>query len=207
MRKSKQNLTWPDLYQRWKNISSLLDSPALEEAQFLQINSPYIPSHARNVPFDWWPKSEIQQRLAFYSGPSYMNPYATKAGTVHTAELLWNARGNLEQQHLIYILASFRDKHKEYPHSWHGAPFQLFSDVSGIAREQLPEEIYYWHHASKNALPIQLLDTYSRAADLLIPQEVDDLMYIAALEASLSAANWQLIEFSMEPAQNFRVIK
>lgn len=32
-------------------------------------------------------------------------------------------------------------------------------------------------------------------------------MYIAAVEASLSVANWQLIEFVEEPEQNLRVTK
>jgi hypothetical protein len=117
-----------------------LDSPALEEPQFLQIQSRYVPGRALPIPVDWWPKGEIQERIAFYSRPNYMNPYHTKAGTVNTVELLWQARGNLERQHLVYILASLRDLEKDLPESWRGDPFRLLQDVWRVVKEQLTED-------------------------------------------------------------------
>jgi hypothetical protein len=198
--------TWDDLYKQWTDKSRQLDSLALQEAQFLQVQVLYPPDNAHSYPVDWWPKPEIQTRIAFYSRPRYTDEYHTKAGTFHTAYLLHQAKNDIEQQQAIYILASLRDKEKELPHQWHGEPYRVLREVWKSVWDHFPD-FNHWHHASKQALPIELFNTYWRAAEMFVPHDAADLMYIAALEASLSVANWQLIEFVEETAPNIGVIK
>jgi hypothetical protein len=62
-----------------------------------------------------------------------------------------------------------------------------------------------WHHASQNALPIHVPSSYTTEQPF-VPQSAADLMLIAAIEAALSAANWQLIEYVEKTTPNLRVI-
>lgn len=103
------------------------------------------------------------------------------------------AKGDLQKQHAILILASLWDKERDLPEQSRGNGFRLIEKSERIIRARFPE-ISRWHHASIEALPINITK-YVYSGKMLVPEDYRDLMYIAAVEFALTVANWQLIEY------------
>lgn len=191
------DLTWEHIHWVWKYFCEVFDSSVVNEPNFLKITRPPHP-YLTVGGVDWWPKNQINERRE-PSPPGYISTGNTKRGTLHTATLLWNAKGDLEKQHAIYILASLWDKEKNLPGGWRGDVYHLVAKVSECIRKRFPD-LSRWHHSSKDALPLSLV-RYGPGDKMLVPGGLEDLIYIAGVEAVLVDANWQLIEYVSEPSQ------
>jgi hypothetical protein len=125
-------------------------------------------------------------------------------GTQHTVFQLWEAQGNLEQQHAVYILASLWDKDHKLPERWRGKPAKLVFSALVAIHQQFPQ-IERWHPSSREALPVDLVaDAYSTR--MLVPRDGYDLMYTTALEAIMATATWQLIHYVPEPPPRLQLL-
>jgi hypothetical protein len=116
-----------------------------------------------------------------------------KKGTLHTALLLEENLESIERQHAIIILASLWNKETKLPEHWRGDGFQLVREAREIIQIKFPD-LGGWHYASRDALPVNVGNSwYSR--NMLVPKSIEDLMFISAIEAAITHANWQLIKY------------
>ena len=201
MKRTGKKLEWSHLYWSWKYACEALDSDLMNGVEFMQIERPGLPENL--VELDWWPKNQIGERRDPRSTPGYIITWETKAGTLRTARLLWDAKDDLEKQHAVFILASLWDKEKDLPERWRGDIYRLVKDVQDVILEKHP--VPRWHHASRDALPLGVVRDY-HAGRTIVPEDESGLMYVAALEAVLSYANWQLIEYVKELPQRLELV-
>lgn len=179
-------MNWPDLHEIWKQRCEECgtDHSAGIEPLPLQRSTPY--SHRGNV--DWWPKSQLKERL---NPPPRSVWSSSMAGTIHTAELIWSSRGDVQRQQAILIAASLWDKKNGVPDHWRGSAFDLLRGTFYTLTAEL--KIDRWYHSCREALPWSLNPVH-----LTTPHSVDDLLGIAAIEYAVIKANWQVVKFGVE---------
>lgn len=182
-------MDWQHIYSIWLNDLRELDSRTDDLAPFeiVQLNVRELPAKV-----DWWPKPERAERLDNLRKGHGLY-WETKKGTLHTAELLFANRGSIERQAAVLILASLDVKRKDLPEGWRGNNNRLMQEMFRAIREAFPE-IQLWYHATRDALPVTI-GSYFPACDFICTRKERELIYLFALEASLSLANWQLIRY------------
>jgi hypothetical protein len=99
---------------------------------------------------------------------------------------------DIEKQHAVYILASLWSKEKNLPEAWRGNICRLLDEMMGTVITQ-HREVYDWHPACRELLPINLLDYPGYKT--FVPEDAYDIIYLVALETALNYANWQVVEF------------
>ena len=90
-------------------------------------------------------------------------------------------------------MASIDVKKKDLPEGWRGNNRHLMQEMFREIREAFPD-IQPWYHATRDALPVTI-GGYFPACEFICPRKEHELIYLFALEASLSLANWQLIRY------------
>lgn len=58
---------------------------------------------------------------------------------------------------------------------------------------------------NKDALPLSIM-RYAHSGTMLLPDDEHELIFITALEAVLTHANWQLIEYVKESTQRLELV-
>lgn len=180
-------MNWHDIHNSWLDGLERLGSPVDDIAPF------EIVPVERDDGIDWWPKHERSKRLDYLKKGRHLDYWETKKGILHTAELLFQNRGNIERQAAILIMASLEVKLKESPENWEGNTFRIIKEIWVTMRQAFPT-IEHWHHASREVLPITIGGD-SPPFDFIHPKRDFEIIYLFALEASLSLANWQLIRY------------
>lgn len=193
MREDVEAIPWEQSYISWKMYCEHFASPVLEGARFLQVRQQPSVYTRLLAPFDWWPKTDLAQRRIAVEQPLSFMYWETRRGTIHTVELLWNARNTIEEQHAILMLASLWDKRARLPRTWRGNVNRMVQAIEQGIRTQFPD-LERWHHASREALPVSLTE-HVYTDRMLVPEDQDEVMFVAALEAALAVANWQLVEY------------
>ena len=190
---------WQDIYHDWlyrlEDFYMPVDDIAPFEIVQVQSREPFFG-------VDWWPKSEYQGRLENLKRGH--TPYwEIKRGTLHTANLLFESKNNPERQSAVLIMASIDGKMKDMPLRWGDNTYTLMEQIFVTIRQAFPG-IQLWHHASRSALPITV-ERYP-VCEFIYPQTYAHLIYVFALETSLSLGNWRLIKYiSTQYVQENRV--
>lgn len=202
MRGLKKELTWEDIHLTWTVVCERFDSDITDGANFLEVGHEAHPADGLIYSVDWWPQREVEDRLRPRRPADYSGGWDTNAGKRHTAWLLREAGGHPERQAAVFILASLLNKRKDLPVSWRGDAYKLIREVEAVVYRQFPVD--RWHHATRKALPVSLTG-FTNSERMFYPSDVTDLIFITALEAVITHANWQLIEYVEGPAQGLEL--
>ncbi len=185
---------WSDIYLHWCIHS--MDMRWERKISFtpMLINSPKNGLQIGTDILDWWPTDRIAQRCdALEKHGRFGATWGTNKGTLHTVQLLYEQRSDEEVQAAILIAASMWDKLKSIPEAWHGDTFRL---INGLLRLVVSDEgspfytleLPRWHHAMREALPVNIVT--EEFAEFCKPQRYEDLVYIARLESTLGISTW-----------------
>lgn len=179
-------MNWPSIHRAWKQ--SCEDARTDHRAGIKALRVQRRVPHYQRAPVDWWPKTELEARLK--SSPQTVWP-KTMAGTIHTAELLWEARDDVQRQQASFIAASLWDKKNCVPEHWRGEPYHLVEQTLRTLTDEL--EITRWYHSCREALPWSM-----DVSRLSPPDSIYELLAIVVVEYVVVQANWQLIKLSTD---------
>lgn len=191
------DITWDKIYREWRDACESIDSPLLRPTAFEDIVVPCKGTAAVEAHCDWWPRNETVQRRRELPDSSSLS-YALRQRTAYqrTAELLWRAKDDLDMSAAIWIGASLWGKMKNPCESWRRqqtlsilqlCPF-VCSRFTAIGR---------WHHSCRHTLPFSVLDNW-HLWDAIVPETLEQLIGVVAIEASLVYSNWLLVRILPE---------
>lgn len=185
--------TWDDIYDSWRFLLQQLGFDTYDLFNFKTIEAYKLTLPLQQYECDWWPKDSIKDRAQSVSkdGQS-LYLWETKKGTLHTAEMLLNADGDIKKQTGIWIMASLWDKDNILPNSWRGEICTMMHQKQQIIQSAYPD-LHTWHHLSKDALPFSIVSKYRE--HLFTAKTFEDLLYLTAVETAVIHGNWQMVKY------------
>jgi hypothetical protein len=188
-------MEWRDLYTAWNYTLEGLDAKAdsLVRFQLAHIEVKNTETFDWNAMVDWWPKDARPERLNRLK-EGYGFYWGTKKGTLHTADLLSQSKGNTERQAAILIMAAVHEKMSDLPEAWRGDRYRVLQNM-WVTMIHTFTDVEVWHHASRGALPVTIA-RYGIAAEFMNPDNAEQMICLFAIEACLSLSNWLLIQYA-----------
>lgn len=191
--------TWQDLFFAWTLTRSTHDYYVPASVRFTEI---LLPSHEGYLKIgsgivDWWPAEQVSRRRSALSRGGSLGAYwRPRKGTLHTAELLYECKDNLELQVAVLIAASAWDKRNTLPYSWRGDVSRLLQQVLEVIldRPDSPFRQHHlpaWHHRMRDALPMTIIN--EEFAECTRPRNYKDFVHIAFIESILATTIWTLV--------------
>jgi hypothetical protein len=189
----RNQVAWLDIYRSWKSIcENYLHSGIVGKTEILKVETPrYSPYGLCRDHFEWWPKKDLEQYREDECADGII-PGRSRPELLSTAYSLAEYQNDIEKQHAVYILASLWSKEKNLPEAWRGDVYRLLEEMIHATISQ-HREVYDWHFACTELLPINLLGYPGYR--IIVPSDWHDIIYLVALESALNYANWQVIEF------------
>lgn len=155
--KKIEEIKWEDIWNRWIAYIEIYE-PKLRDP--IEIKKIYVNYKEKGYfqGFDWINKKDFQKRVSYVSEKPMEFLYfgsSLNKGTLHTLEMLDEAKDNQEDRAAIWIAAFTKDILESMPHEWRGKGFNILNKVylEALCKINLNENYYIWHHAMRRLLP------------------------------------------------------
>jgi hypothetical protein len=153
--KELEEITWKSIWNNWIKCIKTYEPHLMEP---IDINKTYVNYKGEGYfyGYDWINKNEYQKRVEYISEkPMEFLHFGTSLnkGTLHTLEILDEAKESQEDRAAIWIAAFTQDVLESLPYEWRGKAYNILYKVHEEAWSKINENYYMWHHAMRKLLP------------------------------------------------------
>lgn len=171
------------------------------EPTFLEVPVGATPSWIDWEMCDFWPRSEVDKRR---SDLRNYGPFRARQnrneGTIHTADVLWAAKGRSETIAAVWLGAFSHEystgSHARPPEQWDGRTRHLLRCIERACKHIFQtEKLCWWHHASTRAMPRSAIE---RISDWIRPQTFREVVNLASIDAMYCLSTLVPVHMSYE---------
>jgi hypothetical protein len=155
--KEIEEIKWENIWDNWINYTEIYE-PKLRNP--IEIKRIYVNYKKEGYfqGYDWINKNDFQERVKYVKERPIEFLYfgeSLNKGTLHTLELLDQAKDNQEERAAIWIAAFTKDILDSMPDEWNGKGYSILHKVYWEAQCKIDgnDDYYLWHHAMRKLLP------------------------------------------------------
>lgn len=189
-----EDITWEDIYQKWRYRCGEIFEPILNDAGFevreLELTD-IMKAQGNNERYyiDWVPKKDVENEIKVITQDPLQTVWRT--GHITTAKMLWDHKDNPEAMALIWIGAAIRSM--DNGSFIRGQMFDKLININKVVLDKMHEmSLEIWNANIKYPLPVSICNNGSYQ-DLFDPSSTEDLLNLIFLEAIIARTTCQLL--------------
>jgi len=189
----EKELTWEKVANRFRWTFESLANRPIAPIEFREVVLPRREGWiVRDDAVDWWAVDEMESRVAEARRESWNFRHESRKGIQQTAEMLWEARGDVDATIAVWLSAFLHDREQFGYDTFEYALVHPLEDLLW-SNKQFRND---WHHAMKNLAPWQLISAIGNTLDV---KTTLNIVKIVAANAAVACGSFELVHFIEQP--------